>query len=511
MIPSKSTALISALACLIFSQGCTERSIVGEHMSTGSIAGIVRPAGIDAKVTLLQSQAIRERNVEQGGYFTFEDVPPGLYFLSASAEGYQTFELDYHIEVKAGSRSVIPDITLASYPEPVVLTRPYDGQVRVSPGTDILIRFDSPMDHASVQDAFSIEPPVAGFFQWYIGGDIEDFVFGPNLPLLLNETYTVTVDTTALRSDGAAIESPVKVVFVTEPLTVTYLAPSSGQVDIPMREVIIVEFNSCMDRALTEAAFSVDPPVDGTLYWYSGGAGFYFVPVRPMAGEKTYTVRVGAGARSCNGEFLAEPYESSFRTEPVSVEIWPESGSDIHPSYVSIQLTFNTDMDRASVEESFSMEPEVSGSFEWRGDDAVDFHRGQNLMTGADYTVMITTGAKDRYGTSLGRTCSSWYRTWPLEIDLYLPRDGESYVSRESSVRVDFNTTMNKQSLESAFSITPDHPGHLEWMDDNWFYFRPEASYLPETWYTVRVDTTAADLGGGKLPMPLEFKFKTRP
>jgi len=71
----------------------------------------------------------------------------------------------------------------------------------VSPATPIVIRFSQPMDTASVERAFSTEPPVKGAFSWSPAGDEMRFIpASPGFPPLT--LITVHLGDTA-RSAGS--------------------------------------------------------------------------------------------------------------------------------------------------------------------------------------------------------------------------------------------------------------------------------------------------------------------
>jgi len=75
----------------------------------------------------------------------------------------------------------------------------------------LVIAFDQPMDQASVEEAFSIEPEVDGRFSW----EKNDLVFTPAEPLERGESYQVTVAEGANSAAGLPLKEPVTFAFKT--------------------------------------------------------------------------------------------------------------------------------------------------------------------------------------------------------------------------------------------------------------------------------------------------------
>ena len=80
-----------------------------------------------------------------------------------------------------------------SFAPRVVDHLPYGGQELPLDGA-IDVFFDQPMDAASVEGAFSLEPPVAGSWLWL---DAATMRFQPDAPLARGTQYQVTIDASA--------------------------------------------------------------------------------------------------------------------------------------------------------------------------------------------------------------------------------------------------------------------------------------------------------------------------
>lgn len=82
------------------------------------------------------------------------------------------------------------------------------------------------------------------------------------------------------------------------------------------------------------------------------------------------------------------------------VKLSPENGDGEVPITAPIRVTFSHDMDTASVEERFSVEPEVPGDFFWDGRTLI-FQPHSALTPDTAYAVTIAEGATSQRGRPL--------------------------------------------------------------------------------------------------------------
>ncbi len=88
-------------------------------------------------------------------------------------------------------------------------------------------------------------------------------------------------------------------------------------------------------------------------------------------------------------------------TLPTVVLDAPE-GAGVDPA-ATLTVTFSEPMDEGSVEQAFSLSPSIDGAFSWNAAGTVlTFTPARALSAGTSYTVVITPGAKDLAGNSLG-------------------------------------------------------------------------------------------------------------
>lgn len=90
---------------------------------------------------------------------------------------------------------------------PVVGLMPQDGQTEVWPGTSIALTFDRPVDHASVEQAFSLSPAQPGAFSWQSWDQRAYMEYRPDEPLPAQTRFTAELGTGAKDAQGRALLS----------------------------------------------------------------------------------------------------------------------------------------------------------------------------------------------------------------------------------------------------------------------------------------------------------------
>ncbi len=93
----------------------------------------------------------------------------------------------------------------------------------------------------------------------------------------------------------------------------------------------------------------------------------------------------------------------------------------------------------------------------------------------------------------------------PPAVISFSPAEGEE-VKVDAPITVTFNQPMDRESVEKAFSVTPQVKGVINW-SRNTLVFRPEGGWARDTVYRVRLGVEARSMTGLNLLRPLEFSF----
>ncbi|HEX8218339.1 MAG TPA: Ig-like domain-containing protein [Chloroflexia bacterium] len=283
--------------------------------------------------------AMGRLRLEAAGLLLRLDPNPRAIFLAATATFIAMIGLGYYLNVlpplwgynKLGfelpgdeARTTIDVQPLAVYngdsggvggsmavPNPVRML-PAAGANSVATDAALQMRFDQPMDRASVEGALAIDPPLAGRFEWTADNEVS---FVPVQPgLLRGVSYTAVLSHSARSLSGTPIEKPLEWSFnTTRPHTVT--APGSGST-LALTSTLSLAFDAPMDMADAASKVGLFGPsgqaLQAALTWDAEGRTLMLAPNAPMPQGDVH-LRVNASARTAAGDTLGKAYEFTYK------------------------------------------------------------------------------------------------------------------------------------------------------------------------------------------------------
>lgn len=199
-----------------------------------------------------------------------------------------------------------PDVSVPT----VTSTSPLDAATGVGTNASIAMTFSEPMDAASVQAAFSLNPPTPGTMT-YFG---KTAVFRPTALLNTSTTYTATLAASAKDLAGIAMGVAKTWTFFTgagpdtSKPTVTSVSPAVGATGVSRTADITVTF----DKAVHPNIFgnidghATDVTVDYTTNTVT------MKPANPLQALTVYPFVIQV--RDLSGNLMAAPYPWSFTT-----------------------------------------------------------------------------------------------------------------------------------------------------------------------------------------------------
>jgi hypothetical protein len=200
----------------------------------------------------------------------------------------------------------------------LVRLSPVDNSRDVPTGAPVTIRFDQPMDRASVERSWAIDPPAAGSLTWDADNEVR---FSPYEPgLLRGITYTVILSNTARSLTGTPLRQPISLAFRTKDPYGVVPGTSPGM-GLSPTDTLTLSFDTPMNReqtllSLHAATSGEDLPL--TLDWDADGRKVRLSPDLPMP-EGTVYLRAGATSRTQAGDLLGLPHEFAYTvTQPAS-------------------------------------------------------------------------------------------------------------------------------------------------------------------------------------------------
>lgn len=240
-------------------------------------------------------------------------------------------------------------------PPRVQETQPADGATGVPLDSEIVIRFNTLMDTASVEDALRIRPSIAFEPSW----SAESLTLVPRAPLRDGTRYLISIGADARDGAGNQLGDAFSFAFESAPAPIepAALVPASGAEGVALLTPIAIIFDREIDTGTdVDDLFSIEPEVAGTLEVVAapGAAGLRdatarilrFEPSTALAPSTTYQVTLAPGLVAADGSQLAEEVEWSFTT-----------GSPF--GSLSNQVVFVSD--RSGVANLWAMNPDGSG------------------------------------------------------------------------------------------------------------------------------------------------------
>ncbi|MEZ4515815.1 MAG: Ig-like domain-containing protein [Chloroflexota bacterium] len=173
--------------------------------------------------------------------------------------------------VPVGVQPIAPEDI--DWPPQVIESSPTSGE-QAALDAVVLVRFDQPMDQASVEQAFVIEPAVDGDFEWPAPDTMS---FTPANGLSRSTGYSMRVADSASAVNGLTLEQPVEIDWQTVGnFEVTQVTPEDGSRGVQTDAVVTVVFSQPIvplvatgDQADLPQPLIFDPPVEGHGEWIS--------------------------------------------------------------------------------------------------------------------------------------------------------------------------------------------------------------------------------------------------
>jgi hypothetical protein len=197
--------------------------------------------------------------------------------------------------------------------------------------------------------------------------------------------------------------------------------PVNGDIEVsPINySGISVTFPRRMDPTTTEAAISITPPLNSIFLWPSGNQLTIYTG-GPYLSDTTITVTIDKNALDKDGIALGETFSFWFRTAAFQVTSTYPSNAQLYvaPSQ-TIQVYFNSYVDKSTFQQAFSMTPAVSGSFMYGNGNSYDtpnwitFTPYSGLLPNTKYTVTIAPTVKDMFGVPMESSYSFSFVTRP--------------------------------------------------------------------------------------------------
>jgi len=312
--------------------------------------------------------------------------------------------------------------------------------------------------------------------------------------------------------------------------TVSFTTPVNGDTGVALNKKIAVTFSESMKPStITKRTFTlmkVTKRVSGKVTYV--GVTATFKPAKKLATNTEYTATITTKVKYLAGNKLASDYVWSFTTgsgpdttAPTVSSTGAANGATGLPINRKATVIFSEAMDPLTItKRTFTVKKgtkRVSGIVTYAGVTAT-FTPTNNLENNTEYTVTITTGAKDLAGNALASdfsiswtTGSSTDTTAPTVSSTGAP-NGATGLPINRKPTVVFNEFMDPLTITTeTFTLkqgTTPVSGIVTYAGVT-ATFTPASNLTASTTYTATITTGAKDLAGNALAVNKVWSFTT--
>jgi len=463
------TQVIFIVIVLLFI-GCREKETIIEYRDSnsqslskvadsfhGHIVGKVVQLQSNAVVVASQVAPVESTKVNSSdGSFALQNLQMGNYDLTIRADNYRIYQQS-NVIVQGGGINYIGEIDLSTVPDLVASVYPentseivYDwryGRITIS------ILFSRPMDRASVEKAFSTNPPSKGIFYW-----------------------------------GMYAQSPRNTLYAAADEKSGY---DAGAVITTFSKVTSLTYSMSQSSAMVDTMYTINLSTEAKD---TSGNNLRFPLISTFRTVQSSVTYLGIQTNPVDGDNNVAPM-----------------------NYGGITISFPRRMDPASTEAATTITPSMNKIYLWPSENVMTIYTGGPFLSDTTITVTISENARDKDGTPLSKPFSFWFRTAPLQVSSTSPTNAQLYVATNQKITINFNSYVDKTSFHAAFSITPSMSGTFVYgagyssTDPNQITFIPSSAFQPNTKYTIFLLSSVKDLYGVSMKESITFSFVTRP
>ncbi|WP_310572333.1 Ig-like domain-containing protein [Gemmatimonas sp.] len=449
--------------------------------------------------------------------------------------------------VTAQSTFTLPDLTGPTIASSV----PAANATNVAITAPISVTASEPLDPATVSSenvvlrATGTTASVPGVVAYTAGAS--SFTFTPSIPLTPSTAYTFDVST-ALRDRAAnRLLAAYRVPFTTAapidatPPSVVAFSPVAGAVDVSVRTTVTATFSEAMNAAtINSTSMTLAPTAGGaavpaTVSYTAGTRTATLTPTAPLAASSSYTARVTTAAADAAGNGLTAVSTWQFVTSapvdesaPTVTLVSPAAGATSVPLAAVMAVTFSEAMNPATITAATVTLTRAPGAVPVPA--VVEYAAAANRATltpaapltlGANYTVTVTTGARDVSGNPLASPFTSTFATLAADVIAptvtgTFPSSGAVNVNPTATLTATFSETMQAASLTAAAFVVRTTTGGTAVAGSvsynaatRTLSFAPTARLAGNTGYTATITTAALDSAGNALAAARVFTFTT--
>lgn len=288
--------------------------------------------------------------------------------------------------------------------------------------------------------------------------------------------------------------------------------------DVPISEPFVVSFNQPITGSLNyELIFT--PEVKFTAS-NIGEKELQISFDEPLVQSTKYSLELSINRQNVNletreTEELSDPItilatEFETVTPPGIKKVLPE-GKAVVPT-ASITFTFSEFVNQKSVQDNFSIVPEVPYTTNWVIENQqVEFKPLEPFMKSTEYVVTLGGAVQTLKGGKLAKDFVHTFETiGVVKVLKTTPRNGSTGNSASSSIQITFDQLVDKASAQRSVAISPKTSVTYSWKG-NTLTVNPKTSLVFSTKYNIIVKSGIKSINGLDSTSPYNFSFTTRP
>ncbi len=298
-----------------------------------------------------------------------------------------------------------------------------DSSDAISPESTFHVRLNSPNPGVVVHE-FTLAPETQFTVEESANG--QEYTLRPETRLQQGTTYQLTIIERTSQKDlqtGIVISQsdPVQV-SVTSWKTrqapgIVDVGPTGDSID--RASTMHITFSEPMDTQDLPVKIFVEPNVVGS--WRTDDQTAYKIEPQKLDPDTRYTLTIPAGVRTQAGGYLEQDAVYTFTTRG-SVKLShssPANGATGVKPGASLSFTFDQEVDHASAEQRFSIQPPVQGSFAWSGSTLT--FKPATLSRDMTYTVTLVAGIVGSEKIPSKQDMRVSFTTEPTQVRITVP------------------------------------------------------------------------------------------
>lgn len=380
----------------------------------------------------------------------------------------------------------------------------------------ITVNFDRPIDRKQIM--FSISPLIGGdisFADPYIQPTfVRQLTFTPNHHLEPDTEYVVNIS--EMTNVFGRQKQKYTFKFKTASLpTVASVTVKDDQKDVNICEPIIIDLTQKAGR-LAEFSFELDPPTPTTIKLSENQKEYTITPDACLNQNTQYKLDIkrlltvyDSNNNLTNSTDLPTIIRSvNFTSKSApGINSFSPQGTSILADTKTFSIEFTEEMQNVDPNDYVTIQPTLSGSWQWQDNHTLTFTSTNNLQLNTKYSISIRKGLKDTRSGFISEDLSYNFTTiGHVKISSLTPRLGSAEIKINTPIRVAFDQPVNHDTAEKNFSITPQVPGTFSWQNSTMIY---TANLNKDTSYQVNIAPGIESLIGLPLQNASTTSFQT--